>query len=168
MRSASRFWHSVAAFEAAGLKLYNEAVLVTSAGSLPLRAGKPFEKSRKLGKSHQNVLVFVKGDPVAATAAVGPVEFGALDLGGGADDGEQPVTPVEKHGNIWLKRDDLFEIAGVRGGKVPPVGPWPRERAGWLPRARGHRRRSTSWPISRRILAFPAAATRLRASYRQR
>jgi hypothetical protein len=71
----------VAAFEAGGLKLYNEAVLVTSAGSLPLRAGKPFEKSRKLGKTHQNVLVFVKGDPVAATQAVGPVDFGGADIG---------------------------------------------------------------------------------------
>lgn len=28
------------------------------------------------------------------------------------------LTPVEKHDDIWLKRDDLFEIAGVRGGKV--------------------------------------------------
>jgi len=27
-------------------------------------------------------------------------------------------TPVEQHGEIWVKRDDLFEIAGVRGGKV--------------------------------------------------
>jgi 1-aminocyclopropane-1-carboxylate deaminase/D-cysteine desulfhydrase-like pyridoxal-dependent ACC family enzyme len=28
------------------------------------------------------------------------------------------LTPVEKHGAYWFKRDDLFEIAGVRGGKV--------------------------------------------------
>lgn len=28
------------------------------------------------------------------------------------------LTPVEKHGDIFLKRDDLFEYAGVRGGKV--------------------------------------------------
>lgn len=27
-------------------------------------------------------------------------------------------TPVEKHGAYWLKRDDLFEECGVRGGKV--------------------------------------------------
>ena len=32
--------------------------------------------SRKLGKTHQNVLVFIKGDPRAATQAIGPVEFG--------------------------------------------------------------------------------------------
>lgn len=27
-------------------------------------------------------------------------------------------TPVEKYDGIWYKRDDLFEVAGVRGGKV--------------------------------------------------
>ncbi|RJO60362.1 MAG: pyridoxal-phosphate dependent enzyme [Dehalococcoidia bacterium] len=28
------------------------------------------------------------------------------------------LTPVERHGALWVKRDDLFEIAGVRGGKA--------------------------------------------------
>lgn len=69
-------WHTVEAFQDAGLRLYNEAVLVTAVGSLPIRVGKQFEASRKLGKTHQNVLVFVKGDPKRATQAVGPVEFG--------------------------------------------------------------------------------------------
>lgn len=27
-------------------------------------------------------------------------------------------TPIERHGDVWLKRDDAFEVAGVRGGKV--------------------------------------------------
>jgi len=27
-------------------------------------------------------------------------------------------TPIYRHGNIWVKRDDLFAIAGVNGGKV--------------------------------------------------
>lgn len=65
-----------AAFEAAGARLYNEAVLVTAVGSLPIRVGRQFEGARKLGKTHQNVLVFCKGDPKKATAAVGPVDFG--------------------------------------------------------------------------------------------
>lgn len=43
--------------------LYNEIILVTVAGSLPLRSGKLFSASRKVGKMHQNVLVFYKGDP---------------------------------------------------------------------------------------------------------
>jgi hypothetical protein len=60
---------TVAAFRAAGLSFYNEAILVTAAGSLPIRAGKQFRSGRKLGKTHQNVLVFCKGDPKRAAAA---------------------------------------------------------------------------------------------------
>lgn len=43
--------------------LYNEIILVNVAGSLPVRVGRQFENSRKVGKMHQNVLVFFKGDP---------------------------------------------------------------------------------------------------------
>ena len=53
---------TIDAFAAAGLSLYNEGILVTVAGSLPVRAHAQFAAGRKLGKSHQNVLVFVKGD----------------------------------------------------------------------------------------------------------
>jgi hypothetical protein len=53
---------TTSAFAACGMPLYNEAVLITSIGSLPVRVGKQFEVNRKLGKSHQNILVFVKGD----------------------------------------------------------------------------------------------------------
>lgn len=73
---------TVDAFEAAGARYYNEAILVTAVGSLPIRAGRQFERTRKLGKTHQNVLVFCKGDPRAATEAVGPVEFGELEAEG--------------------------------------------------------------------------------------
>jgi len=65
---------TIAAFRDAGAQLYNEAILVTPAGSLPIRAGKGFEVSRKLGKTHQHVLVFVKGDPRKATQACGTVQ----------------------------------------------------------------------------------------------
>jgi len=65
---------TVEAFRAAGLHYYNEAILVTSVGSLPIRAGRQFASGRKLGKTHQNVLVFVKGDSKKATEACGPVE----------------------------------------------------------------------------------------------
>lgn len=71
-------WHTIQAFEDAGARLYNEAVLVTAVGSLPLRVGKQFDSGRKLGKTHQNVLGFVKGDPKRATATVGPCDFGDL------------------------------------------------------------------------------------------
>jgi DNA modification methylase len=51
---------TVEAFRAAGLHYYNEAILVTSSGSVAMRAGRQFAASRKLGKTHQNVLVFKK------------------------------------------------------------------------------------------------------------
>lgn len=70
---------TIDAFEAAGLRLYNDAILVTAAGSLPIRAGKQFTASRKLGSTHQRILVFVKGDPRKATEAIGPVEFGDVE-----------------------------------------------------------------------------------------
>lgn len=60
---------TVAAFEAAGARYYNEAILVTAVGSLPIRVGKQFTAGRKLGKTHQNLLVFCKGDPKKAAAA---------------------------------------------------------------------------------------------------
>lgn len=65
---------TIQAFRDAGLAYYNEAILVTAIGSLPIRVGKQFVASRKLGKTHQNVLVFVKGDPKRATKACGEIE----------------------------------------------------------------------------------------------
>lgn len=55
-------WHTTQAFEDCGARLYNDAVLLTAVGSLPLRTRKQFTSGRKLGRTHQNVLVFVKGD----------------------------------------------------------------------------------------------------------
>jgi len=65
---------TIQAFRDAGLHYYNEAILVTAVGSLPIRAGKQFSSSRKLGKTHQNVLVFVKGDGKAAAKRCGVVD----------------------------------------------------------------------------------------------
>jgi DNA modification methylase len=65
---------TVQAFIAAGLSYYNEAILVTAVGSLPIRAGRQFASGRKIGKTHQNVLVFVKGDGKRAAQACGIVE----------------------------------------------------------------------------------------------
>jgi DNA modification methylase len=81
---------TVAAFEEGGLAFYNEAILITPAGSLPIRVARMFEGSRKLGKAHQNVLVFVKGDPEAATKRVGACEFGEIVLDQEADGGGAP------------------------------------------------------------------------------
>jgi len=61
---------TVSAFEAAGARFYNDAVLITAVGSLPVRAGRQFKAARKLGKTHQNILVFCKGCPKKATIAI--------------------------------------------------------------------------------------------------
>lgn len=68
---------TIAAFHAAGAILYNEAILITAVGSLAIRTGKQFRASRKMGKTHQNVLIFCKGDPRKASAACGAVDVSA-------------------------------------------------------------------------------------------
>lgn len=77
-RSAEGPYHglvplTIEAMAAAGCAYYNEAVLVTPAGSLPVRAAKAMNASRKLGKTHQNVLVFVRGDWRKAASALPPL-----------------------------------------------------------------------------------------------
>lgn len=69
---------TIRAFSDSGLRLYNEAALVTPVGSLAVRAHGTF-KSRKLGRAHQAVLVFVKGDPEKAASQTSPGPL--LDLG---------------------------------------------------------------------------------------
>ena len=54
---------TIKAFEDAGANYYNEMILINVAGSLPIRVGQQFKSGRKVGKMHQNVLVFYKGDP---------------------------------------------------------------------------------------------------------
>ncbi len=156
---------TIHAFERVGLRYYNEAILVNAAGSVPLRATKQMEASRKLGRVHQNILCFVKGEPprgwsyeraappspqlslfqeaappVPAPATttepappmpasattpepVPPVVATEVEPPAPAVQDTTPVpavemTPVELYVDVWLKRDDLFEVAGVRGGKV--------------------------------------------------
>ena len=52
---------TINAFRDVGMRLYNDAILITAVGSLPIRVSAQFDKSRKLGKTHQNILVFLKG-----------------------------------------------------------------------------------------------------------
>ena len=44
-----------------GLALYNDMILINTAGSAPLRATQPM-KNRKVTRTHQNIMVFYKGD----------------------------------------------------------------------------------------------------------
>jgi DNA modification methylase len=70
---------TVRAFIDAGLQLYNEGVLITPVASAALLAGNQFVKSRKFGKVHQNVLIFVKGDAKIATEFCGECEHGDIE-----------------------------------------------------------------------------------------
>lgn len=54
---------TIQAFKEAGMELYNEIILVNVVGSLAVRVRRQFNGGRKVGKMHQNVLVFYKGDP---------------------------------------------------------------------------------------------------------
>ncbi len=59
-----------------GFRLWNDAILATPIGTLPVRAGKPFSVSRKLGRAHQYVCIFVKGSGEAAARACGAERIG--------------------------------------------------------------------------------------------
>ena len=73
---------TIRACEDAGLGFYNEGILVTSVGSLPIRTSRLFGPGRKLGKSHQNVLVFIKGSWRGACEACGLPDEVAVEYGG--------------------------------------------------------------------------------------
>lgn len=56
------------------LNYYNEIILLNSMGSLPIRTPRSFSKTRKIGRRHQNVLVFYKGDVANIESKFGCVE----------------------------------------------------------------------------------------------
>jgi 16S rRNA G966 N2-methylase RsmD len=58
---------TIAAHEAAGMHLYNDQILQNVLGTVPLRVGNQWRASRKMGRHHQYVLTFVKGDAKKAT-----------------------------------------------------------------------------------------------------
>jgi len=70
---------TIDAFEEAGLRLYNEIILITAVGTLPITAGRIFKSGRKVGKMHQNVLVFYKGDIKQIKETFG--EVSVLEMG---------------------------------------------------------------------------------------
>ena len=82
---------TVNAFQDAGATLYNEAILVTAVGSLPIRVGKQFGSYRKLGKTHQNVLVFYKGDIKNIPGVFGECEY-AVELEPEPGDAADPAA----------------------------------------------------------------------------
>lgn len=53
---------TIDAFMDVGMYYYNEIILVNPVGSLPIRLSHSFNRGRKIGKTHQNVLVFYRGN----------------------------------------------------------------------------------------------------------
>lgn len=53
---------TIQAMKDAGLKYYNECILLEQIATAAVRAGKQFDAGRKVVKTHQNVLIFVKGN----------------------------------------------------------------------------------------------------------
>ncbi len=52
---------TIRAFEDAGMDYYNELVLINPFGPVAMRVTRQFNSTRKIGRVHQNVLVFYKG-----------------------------------------------------------------------------------------------------------
>ena len=69
---------TVRAFTKEGLLFYNDALLLNAVGTLSIRAPRQFNVSRKLGKQHQNVLCFYKGDQKNIKTKFGKVEEGLV------------------------------------------------------------------------------------------
>lgn len=86
---------TIQAFRDHGLTYYNELVLVTPLGTAPVRATPQFMASRKMVKAHQNMLVFLKGDAKAATAAMPLDGANASTEGDAWIEAEQQAAQVE-------------------------------------------------------------------------
>lgn len=57
----------------AGFKFYNEIILYNDTGNLAVVSGDYLDKARKVGRQHQNILVFYKGDIKHIKDKFGPV-----------------------------------------------------------------------------------------------
>ena len=57
----------------AGFKFYNEIILYNDTGNLAITSGDYLNKARKVGRQHQNILVFFNGNPKHIKEKFGPV-----------------------------------------------------------------------------------------------
>jgi hypothetical protein len=65
-------------FTDAGMVLYNEMVLCEPLGTLPQRVGR-YMNNRKIGKCHQNIFVFYKGDMSKIKSEFNEIDFTDLE-----------------------------------------------------------------------------------------
>lgn len=68
---------TIAAFRNAGMEFYNEIILLTQVGSMPIRIKKMFGDYRKIGRVHQNILVFYNSKHIEDI----PKNFKEIDTG---------------------------------------------------------------------------------------
>lgn len=61
------------------MELYNEIILINAIGTLAVRANK-YMKNRKIGKCHQDVLVFYKGNPKEIKNNYKEIKYESRDL----------------------------------------------------------------------------------------
>lgn len=64
---------TVTIMQKAGFKFYNEIILATSIATASIRARRSFDKSKKVTKTHQNILFFKKGKSQKTSAAVAEI-----------------------------------------------------------------------------------------------
>jgi len=77
---------TVQAFQDAGMDLYNEFSYVTPNGTAGMRADRTFGSMRKAVKTHQNVLVFYKGDQQEIKSNYQHIEVANLNSDDNVDD----------------------------------------------------------------------------------
>lgn len=78
-------------FKAQGMPLYNELIIVEPIGTLPQRVQR-YMRNRKVGKCHQNVLVFYKGDAKEIPNNFPEIDYDPQEIGelvGGDNEGEK-------------------------------------------------------------------------------
>ena len=79
---------TIKAFMDAGMIYYNEIVITNSTSSAAMKVSRQFNTSRKVGKVHQNVLVFYKGYPKNINNNFHELDFSIVeDMIGGDDNG---------------------------------------------------------------------------------
>jgi hypothetical protein len=62
---------TINAFRFAGLEYYNQLIYLQSPVTAAMTAERSMNSSRKIPKCHQNVLVFVKGNPFISAERMG-------------------------------------------------------------------------------------------------
>ena len=90
-----------------GMHFYNDIILVNTVGTLAMRINRQFSAYRKVGKQHQNVLVFYKGNDSKQIKEV----FGDIDTGDVTQNKLSKFSETPKESAPKLtEKDDLDDL----------------------------------------------------------